>query len=156
VGRQDTIEIEVHSSTASVVTLRGEHDLNSVARIDATLTAASVRGKVLVDLSNCAFIDSTVISALLRASNRLHARGGLLSLVIPSGEHQAIRSIFELMSIERLLPTHATREAAIAHLESDSMHTASAPRTRLRALSEIIDASFLDVSGEAEEHRRAA
>jgi anti-anti-sigma factor len=154
VGRQDTIEIEVHSRTASIVSLRGEHDLNSVARIEETLIAASVCGHVLVDLSCCAFIDSTVISALLRASNRLHARGGLLSLVIPNGEHQAIRSIFELMSIERLLPTHATRAAAIAHLEGDSAHTATAPRTRLRALSEIIDASFLDAA-DAEEPRAA-
>jgi hypothetical protein len=43
----------------------------------------------------------------------MHAQGGTrLSLVIPTSGHQAVRSVFELMSIERLLPTFETRAAA--------------------------------------------
>jgi anti-anti-sigma factor len=150
VGRRDSIEFEVHSAGLAIVTLRGEHDLGTAPEITTQLTAASDQLEVLVDLSRCTFVDSTVIGALLRMSNAMHARGGMLSLVIPSGKHQAVRGVFELMSIERLLPTYETRAAAITHLTATNT-SAPQPRTRLRALSEIIDASLVE-----NEDRRAA
>jgi anti-anti-sigma factor len=152
VGRNDTIEVEVHSTTASIVTLRGEHDLDSAAKIAAALKEASVRRNVLVDLSPCDFMDSTVISALFRASNDLHARGGQLSLVILGDRHGAIRSLFEIMSLARLIPTHETRAAAISYLDT-AQQTTEAPSTmHLRSLSELIEPSLFD----AAEERRAA
>lgn len=147
----DDIEVEFHSATAAIVTLRGEHDLSSKLEVARALATASGCRDVLVDLSECTFIDSSVISALLQASNRLHANGGLLELVIPGGAHQAILRVFELMSLERLLPIHETRAAAISCVHGARI----APRARgmrLRALSELIDNSLIDV----EEGRRAA
>jgi anti-anti-sigma factor len=136
VGRKDRIEVEAHSAAAWIVTLRGEHDLSTAAELARALEVASPGRDVLVDLTHCTFMDSTAISALLRASNAMHSRGGVLSLVIPKDRHQAVRSVFELMSIERLLPTYETRAAAIDQ-------RTQAPRTRLRSLSEIIDASIV-------------
>lgn len=149
--RDPGIELELHSSSLAIVTLRGEHDLASSPEIANQLSRASDHANVLVDLSACTFMDSAVISALLRASNALNTRGGLLSLVIPHGRHLAIRSVFELMSIERLMPTYGTRAEAIAHL-ADVQPATTQPRTRLRALGEIIDASLL----ETDERRHAA
>ncbi|MDP9257922.1 MAG: STAS domain-containing protein [Actinomycetota bacterium] len=150
--RHDTVEVEVHSTTASIVTLRGEHDLDSATRIASALKAASVRRNVVVDLSQCTFLDSSVISALLRASNTLHVHGGQILLVIPPGRHRAVRCVFEIMSVERLMPMFETRAAAFSHVEA-ALPASSAPTTmRLRALSEIIDQSLV----ETDDHRRAA
>jgi anti-anti-sigma factor len=148
VGRHDTIQVEAHSATASIVTLRGEHDLSSAARIAAALRQAGARGNVLVDLSQCDFMDSSVISALFRASGDLQTRGGRLALVIPDDRHGAIRSLFELMSLARLIPTHATRAAAIADLDTAQGLTDAPARTRLRSLGEIIDQSLPDAEGQ--------
>jgi anti-anti-sigma factor len=151
-GRNDTVDVEVHSATAAIVTLRGDHDLASAHEIATALVAASVQRSVLVDLSECTFIDSSVITALLRASNNLHASGGQLALVIAEGQHRAIRSVFEIMSLERLMPAFETRAAAISHLETERPAASERTTMRLRALSEIIDQSLI----ESDEPRRAA
>ncbi|MDP9257049.1 MAG: STAS domain-containing protein [Actinomycetota bacterium] len=151
-GPHDTIEVEVHSATASIVTLRGEHDLNSAAKIAVALKEASARRDVLVDLSQCDFMDSSVISALFRASNSLHERGGQLSLVIPGDRHGAIRSLFEIMSLDKLMPTHETRAAAVSYLDAAQPMTNAPSTRRLRSLSEIIDQSL----PRADEQRRAS
>jgi anti-anti-sigma factor len=135
----------------TVVTLRGEHDLASKEELKAALVAESHRRNVIVDLSSCTFIDSSVITVLLRAANDLHARGGQFSLVIAPGGHRAVRTVFDLMSLDRVLPTHETRAAAIRHLDTTSGTASRSAPTRLRALSEIIDFSLLEG-----EERRAA
>jgi hypothetical protein len=72
--------------------------------------------------------------------------------VIPPGRHRAVRCVFEIMSLERLMPMFETRAAAFSHLEA-AMPASSAPTTmRLRALSEIIDQSLV----ETDDQRRAA
>jgi len=151
VGPHDCIQAEVHSTHVAIVTLRGEHDLASGEELKAALVTASRRRNVIVDLSGCTFIDSSVISVLLRASNELQERGGQLSLVIPRGGHRAVRTVFDLMSLDRLMPTHETRAAALRQLDDTTSATSGPPSTRLRALSEIIDFSLLD-----SEERRAA
>jgi anti-sigma B factor antagonist len=151
VGQQGTLEVEIHSANAAIVTLRGEHDLGSKPAVTKALATASGCRNVLVDLSECTFIDSSVISALLQASNRLTKRHGLLELVIPSGAHQAVRSVFELMGLQRLLPIHETRAAAIEYLDAPPPATTETSM-RLRALSEIIE----NAQGDVESRRRAA
>ena len=51
---------------AATVLLRNEHDLASSEGIASVL--APILGNVLVDLSECEFMDSTVISVLLKKS----------------------------------------------------------------------------------------
>lgn len=150
----NSIEVEVRSSHAGIVTLRGEQDLHSKPEVRKALAAASTSGNVLVDLSECTFIDSSVISELLRTSNNLHKQGGLLELVIPSGAHQAIRNVFELMGLQRVLPIHETRAEAIDHLDAPRPAT-TGTGMRLRALSELISLEETQ-EAEAEQWRRTA
>lgn len=147
-GPHDAIGVDVDSNHAAIVSLHGEHDLASVEELKAALATAGRRRDVIVDLSACTFIDSSVISVLLRAANDLHTRGGRLSLVISPGGHRAVRTVFDLMNLDRVMPAHETQAAALRALDST---TGPLPATRLGVLSEIIDFSLLD-----NEERRAA
>ena len=138
-----SVEVEIRSRDAAIVTLRGEQDLSAKPEVANALTLASQSRNVLVDLSACTFIDSSVISALLRASNALHRQGGLLELVIPAGTHRAIRNVFELMGLQRVLPIHETTAQAIDDLDAPRPATTRSGM-RLRALSEIIDVTQAD------------
>ena len=70
----------------AVVHVRGEIDLASGPAVREALARASgPRGTaVLVDLSECLFIDSTGVSLLLNASRRLIRAGGDLAVVCPN------------------------------------------------------------------------
>ena len=61
--------------------LRGEHDLSTAPEVRAALS--SISGSVLVDLADCAFIDSTIIGALITASQELEREGHVLELYVP-------------------------------------------------------------------------
>jgi anti-anti-sigma factor len=112
-----TIEVQIHSPSASVVTLRGEHDLSSRPELMLALAAASEHRNVLVDLSESTFIDSSIISALLLTSKRLQGRDGALELVIPPAA-RAMHRVMEVTGVQAVLASHETREGGIASIES--------------------------------------
>ena len=139
------VAVELDAATAAVVTLRDEHDINTQQRVVRALEMTRGCRHVVVDLSECTFIDSSVIKVLLLASNELCKQGGLLELVIPQGEHIAVRRIFELMSLERHLPIHDSRSTALRSGQVAAVGTS----TSLLALSELIADSRADVEGRA-------
>ena len=106
---QANIEIQIHSSNICIVTLRGEHDAASSEAVTLALAAARHYGNILVDLGECTFVDSSLISALLLAAKRARQLGGALELVVPV-EANAVRRTLEIANVQMLLPFHATRE----------------------------------------------
>jgi anti-anti-sigma factor len=119
---QPTTEIEIHSPRACIVTLRGEHDASSSEAVTLALMLARGYANVLVDLGECAFLDSSVISALLLAGQRARKRGGAVELVVPVGP-TTVRRTLEIANVQMVLPFHATRAEGLASV--------TAPRTRL-------------------------
>jgi anti-anti-sigma factor len=112
---QPTTEIEIHSPSACIVTLRGEHDVASSEAITLALTLARGYTNVLVDLGGCSFVDSSVITVLLQAAKRAGEHGGRLELVVPV-ETTAVRRTLEIANVQGSLPFHATRTDGIAGL----------------------------------------
>jgi anti-sigma B factor antagonist len=101
---------------AALVAVTGEVTFSNVGLLDRTLEAALTRARrLLIDLSEVAFIDSSGLSALLTASAEAGRSGGSVALVIPAGEPP---SIFRFRGVDRLLDLHTDREAAIAALRS--------------------------------------
>jgi anti-anti-sigma factor len=141
------IAVEFDAATAAVVSLRDEHDIKTQERVARALEMTRGCRHVVVDLSECTFIDSSVIKVLLLASNELCKQGGLLELVIPQGEHIAVRRVFELMSLERHLPIHDTRSTVLVSAQVAALGTS----TSLQALGELIADARADV-----EERHAA
>jgi anti-anti-sigma factor len=113
------VTIEVVASSAAVVTLGGDHD---VASLDAITDAFDVAGggrDLLVDLSECTFIDSTIIKLLLRTMRLQEANDARLELVIDSNGTGHVARVAELMGIADVIPTHQTRSQGIRSLSAD-------------------------------------
>jgi anti-anti-sigma factor len=102
-----TIEVELMPTAASdfAATLRlsGEHDL--ATRRDIQDALEPIDGDVLVDLSACEFIDSSVIVMLLAAHYAARREGRRLELLLPA-ENRKITRTLELSGARQLLTVH--------------------------------------------------
>jgi anti-anti-sigma regulatory factor len=77
------VEYEPAQDFAAIVTLSGAHD---EATVDALKDAmSSIDGDLLVDLTPCTFIESTVIGALVAKTIELRRDGHNLELVAAPG-----------------------------------------------------------------------
>jgi anti-anti-sigma factor len=66
--------------------------------------------KIIVDLTDCEFIDSTFLGALVVSLKRITGLGGDLKLV---GFQSAVTEMFQLTRMFRVFETFSSREEAI-------------------------------------------
>jgi anti-anti-sigma factor len=97
--------------------VRGELDLSTAPTLEAPLEEAleSGEGSVLIDLSQCEFIDSTGIALIVRAWQRLAGGENGRTLVICT-ENNQVRRVLEITGLEFSIPVHLTRDEALAAL----------------------------------------
>jgi anti-sigma B factor antagonist len=124
-GESGTAEVHHHAPGIAIVTMHGEHDLSTEPALSRALEDAAAHSNVLVDLSECEFIDSTVIAALLRVARSVTERGERFALLIPAAQRQIDR-IAQMTHLGELLPIHPTREAALASLQEPPTPDAAA------------------------------
>lgn len=93
----------------------GELDAYAAADLADTMRGVSNEPRVLADLAGVSFLDSTALGVLVRAVRDLDSRGSKVRVVLPTGP---ARRIFEITTLDRVLPVSATRSAALAELES--------------------------------------
>jgi anti-anti-sigma factor len=113
--RPGTVTLGHHAPGLAVVNMRGEHDITTHRALLEALEEAAAQSNVLVDLSECTFIDSTVIAALIATAQALQARQEQLVLVIPPEQRQPTR-VAALTNLGEILPCHTTLRAALAGL----------------------------------------
>jgi anti-anti-sigma factor len=94
---------------------QGELDLSTAPDLEGPLEEAleSGQGSVLIDLSQCEFIDSTGIALIVRAWQRLDSGGNGRALVLCSQNDQ-VRRVLEITGLELSIPVHLTRDEALA------------------------------------------
>jgi anti-anti-sigma factor len=99
------------------IAVRGELDLSTAPELEGPLERAleSNEGSLLIDLSQCEFIDSTGIALIVRAWQRLDSGNNGRTLVICSQNDQ-VRRVLEITGLELSIPVHLTRDEAIAAL----------------------------------------
>jgi anti-sigma B factor antagonist len=114
---EPSLDVEHATADLTIVNVRGEHDLGNRQALAETLAATGDRSDVLVDLSECTFIDSTVLGVLLAAAQEREAAGARLGLVIPPGTHIVFR-ITEVAGVASFLPIYASRDEAVAGLRA--------------------------------------
>lgn len=97
----------------TVLRVRGEVDLSTAPQLREALTSLISEGHlaVVVDLSDTEFVDSTGLGALVTGLKRLRARGGEMRVVCTSPR---VCKVFEITSLDRVLPLYASVEEACA------------------------------------------
>jgi anti-sigma B factor antagonist len=67
--------------------------------------------RIVVDLSETGFIDSTAIGVLVGAFKRMNEADGELAVVCAN---ENVRSIFEIVGLQNVIPLHRKPEDAVA------------------------------------------
>ena len=102
------------------ISVRGELDLSTAPELEGPLDQAveSGEGSVLIDLTQCEFIDSTGIAVIVRSWQRLDKEGeagGRGRLVLCCDNTQVMR-LLRITGVESSIAVHAEREEALAEL----------------------------------------
>jgi anti-anti-sigma factor len=103
-----TAEAEQLGESLWLLRLVGEHDLSTAPSLNQALCRIEETGTtVVVDFCDAAFVDSSVIGALVKQQQR----GETLLLVAP--QRCRVRRSLELMGITQRMPTFESREEAL-------------------------------------------
>jgi anti-anti-sigma factor len=107
------VTVEVVSAAAAVVTLGGDHDVASRDAVADAFRAAATGRDLLVDLSECTFVDSTIVKLLLQTMRALEEDGARMELVIDPDPHGHVARVADLMGIADVIVVHATRDVGV-------------------------------------------
>jgi len=102
------------------VSVSGEVDLYTAPALKGALREAIDGGgrRVLVDLSQATFIDSTTLGVLIGAVKRLRPLGGELAIACRDPN---IRKIFSITLLDRIFEIFPTPDEAIEHLRGGAV-----------------------------------
>lgn len=114
---------EVHSDLyegVCVISVKGELDLSTAPRLEDELEGAtsSEAARLLIDFSDCDFIDSTGIALIVRTWQRIdqdrpsESPGGIFLCCLTD----QVRRLFDITGIESSIPIYRNRGEALAAL----------------------------------------
>lgn len=100
-----------------VVALRGEHDIATADRLAERFDEIFAEGtKIVVDLSEADFIDSSTVRVILKAYRYAEAtHGDKVVLVVPPA-NATLQRLLEVSGLGRILPVFQDRQQALSAL----------------------------------------
>ena len=108
------VHLDTSEPGVAIVALEGEHELYSALKLQRRLEALIGEGLALVvDLSRATFLDSSIVSVLLRARDRARRSGTRYAIVLDESSGWSVRRTFEITGLDRYLPVVPSREAAL-------------------------------------------
>jgi anti-sigma B factor antagonist len=109
---------EAVDQSTHVVAVRGEIDLFTAPELKSALGEAIEGGRtrIVVDLSETSFLDSTALGVLIGTVKRLRSRDGRLTIV---NVDQNIAKTFEITGLDQIFTIRSTREEALAALDEE-------------------------------------
>src|SRR6195952_1131850 len=101
-----------------VLAVRGEIDLFTAPELKQVLAEAleSGRIRIVVDLTETTFLDSTALGVLIGAVKRLRSRDGVLTIVNTDAN---IAKTFEITGLDQIFTIRPTRDEAVEALDAD-------------------------------------
>ncbi len=111
--------VEEERDGVRILAVTGELDLHTAPQLEERLE--EVKGGLLVDLSNCEFIDSTGIGLIVRTWRRLDTNldGSDASRFALCGLGDQVQRLIEITGLESSLRTYAVRDEALAELRNE-------------------------------------
>ena len=113
---RNRVEVDRLAEHVWVVALLGEHDLSTTDAVRGAIDEVFASGsKVVLDLSDASFIDSTVLVAVIEAHNHAqHDPDDDFAVVARPGSMP--RRVVDLTHLDLTVDVYENREAAIAAL----------------------------------------
>ena len=117
----DIPQFEINSGpgpdAVHIVHVRGEVDMSHEEELRGELRAAVAAepNGIVVDLTECEFIDSSGVRALLLSREAQHPEDGSEPLAVAASSEQILR-ILSVMGLDRVIPIRPTAEEAAAAL----------------------------------------
>ena len=103
-----------------VISIKGELDLSTAPTLEDELEGASSSGgaRLLIDFSDCEFIDSTGIALIVRTWQRIDAdrTNGSPSGIVLCCLTDQVRRLFDITGIGSSIPIYRNRDEALAAL----------------------------------------
>jgi anti-sigma B factor antagonist len=107
------IDLERTDNGIAIVSISGEHDLNTAPQLRQRLEEQiDAGGGVVVDLTNASFVDSSILGVILEGARR-SADTGVGFAVMQADGAQAVSRVLEITGLRAELPVHASREEAL-------------------------------------------
>jgi anti-sigma B factor antagonist len=109
-----------------VVAVRGELDLSTAPDLEGPLEAALDGGEapILIDLSECEFIDSTGIAMIVRAWQQLDGDEQRAGQLVIANRNDQVQRVLEISGLNLTIPIHPSRDAGLAALRDGSAEPA--------------------------------
>lgn len=117
-GTEATSRVELRevSGHTTIVALIGEHDLVSSHRLQEEFERARLAATVIVDLTHCTFLESSIIGSLVRARSRMR-----VELALPPAGSSVERAL-RITGLPELFATHGSLEEALDHTHPRQAH----------------------------------
>jgi anti-sigma B factor antagonist len=121
----DTMDEDV-----AIIALAGEVDFDASPNLRERIFShiKSGRRRLMLDLTDVTFIDSTAVGVLISAVTRLRESGGgslavvcperqrSISVVVPGGGPNVVRQVFEVTGLDAGVAVCSTRDEALSEL----------------------------------------
>ncbi len=105
------LTIGVHEEpSATVVTVGGELDVHTAPSLQAALAALDSSGRIVVDLTDVSFLDSTGLSVFVNALADARERQATLAVVASAPR---VVKVFTLTGLDSALSLHPTLSEAL-------------------------------------------
>jgi anti-anti-sigma factor len=115
-SRRMSVAIDLAGPGVAVAAFKGESDRYDAEIFRRELTQLAEAVPILIDLTGATFIDSAVAGALIETLRDAEEMKVGFGIVLPGDSGQAVRKLFEVTGLIRLLPVFDSREAALAAL----------------------------------------
>jgi anti-anti-sigma factor len=104
-----------------VVAVRGELDLSTAPDLEGPLEEALAGGEssVLIDLTDCEFIDSTGIAMIVRAWQQLDGDNERAGKLVISNSNDQVQRVLEISGLNLSISIHPSRESGLAALRDN-------------------------------------
>jgi anti-sigma B factor antagonist len=115
---QFEVSSERGADDAYVVRVAGELDISHEDEVRSELRQAieQANGGIVVDLTQCEFIDSSGVRALLLGWEKQQEENGEGNLLAVAAESEQILRILSVMGVDKVIPVKPTVDRAIAEL----------------------------------------
>ena len=114
-SRRRPVDIEIEHRTEGtweVLDVAGEVDLSTAPALRSRIDAVVEEGgrRLVVDLSDVSFMDSSGLSVLVTGFKGMREAGGDMTVVCPNA---AIAKVFSITGLDRVFPIHPSLVEAI-------------------------------------------